>query len=85
MPKLDKELQQAIDAHPGEAVPVIDERTGTPYVLVPRTLYEQMKAALEEELDIRGAYPLMDAVARSEGWEDPDMDSYDVYARKPKP
>ena len=43
------------------------------------------EALTQEELDIRGAYPLMDAVARSEGWEDPDMDSYDVYARKPKP
>jgi hypothetical protein len=45
-------------------------------------LYEQ---SLEEEVaDIRQAYPLMDAVARREGWDDPEMDSYDIYARKPQ-
>lgn len=38
----------------------------------------------EEQIDIREAYPLMDAVARCEGWDDPEMDSYDVYARKPQ-
>jgi hypothetical protein len=29
--------------------------------------------------EIREAYPLMDAVARQEGWDDPEMDSYNVY------
>ena len=38
----------------------------------------------DEEIDIRQAYPLMDAVARQEGWDDPEMDSYDIYARKPQ-
>jgi hypothetical protein len=37
-----------------------------------------------EVADIRQAYPLMDAVARQEGWDDPEMDSYDIYARKPQ-
>ena len=37
------------------------------------------------DADVRQAYPLMDAVARSEGWDDPEMDSYNVYARKPHP
>jgi hypothetical protein len=36
----------------------------------------------EEDIDIRQAYPLMDAVARQEGWDDPEMDSYNVYAGK---
>jgi len=36
----------------------------------------------EHNLDIREAYPLMDAVARQEGWDDPEMDSYDIYARR---
>lgn len=39
----------------------------------------------EEEIDMRQAYPLMDAVARQEGWDDAEMDSYDIYARKPQP
>ncbi len=38
----------------------------------------------EEVFDIREAYPLMDAVARKEGWDDPEMDSYNIYARKHK-
>ena len=37
-----------------------------------------------EVVDIREAYPLMDAVARQEGWDDPEMDSYNVYVPKPK-
>jgi hypothetical protein len=36
----------------------------------------------EEDVDFREAYPLMDAVARQEGWDDPEMDSYNVYARR---
>lgn len=37
----------------------------------------------EEDVDFREAYPLMDAVARQEGWDDQEMDSYNVYARRP--
>lgn len=37
----------------------------------------------DENADIREAYPLMDAVARQEGWDDPEMDSYDAL-RLPK-
>ena len=36
----------------------------------------------EDIEDIREAYPLMDAVARKEGWDDPEMDSYNFYALK---
>jgi len=39
----------------------------------------------EEEADIHEAYPLMDAVARHEGWDDPEMESYNVYARISQP
>jgi hypothetical protein len=38
----------------------------------------------EEDVDIREAYPLMDAVARQEGWDDPEMDSYNSYVWKPQ-
>jgi hypothetical protein len=35
------------------------------------------RQSVEEEVaGIRQAYPLMDAVARQEGWDDPEMDSY---------
>ena len=35
----------------------------------------------EEEFDVCEAYPLMDEVARSEGWYDPEMDIYDQFDR----
>ncbi|HEX5270563.1 MAG TPA: hypothetical protein VFW33_08765 [Gemmataceae bacterium] len=35
----------------------------------------------DDEVDIREAYPLMDSVARAEGWDDPAMESYNAYAR----
>ena len=45
---------------------------------------EEGPLAEEENFDIREAYPLMDEVARREGWDDPEMDSYNIYARKPQ-
>jgi hypothetical protein len=41
----------------------------------------KMNESSEEDTGIREAYPLMDAVARLEGWDDPEMDGYNVYAR----
>jgi hypothetical protein len=35
------------------------------------------------DIDIRAAYPLMDAVGREEGWDDPEMDSYNILGEKP--
>jgi hypothetical protein len=81
---LNEFFQHAIDECPDQPVPVIDRRTNTKYVLVRADLFHQMEASLKHDLDIREAYPLMDAVARTEGWDDPEMDSYDVYARKPQ-
>jgi hypothetical protein len=34
-----------------------------------------------DEFHICEAYSLMDAVAREEGWDDPEMDSYNIYKR----
>jgi hypothetical protein len=38
----------------------------------------------EEDVDIREAHPFMDAVARQEGWDDPEMENYNIYARHPQ-
>lgn len=35
-----------------------------------------MLRTIEDDFEIADAYPLMDEVARSEGWEDPEMDLY---------
>jgi hypothetical protein len=45
-------------------------------VLVRQETYLQMKALLEDNRDIRGAYPLLDAIGAMEGWNDPAMDIY---------
>lgn len=83
---LSEELQRALDAQPNEPVSLVDRRTDTPYILIRADLYERMRVALAADAsDVRGAYPLMDAVAQREGWDDPEMASYDVYARKPQP
>jgi hypothetical protein len=82
MISLSEELQRAVDEHADQPVWVVDERTNMGYVLLRADVYEQMQAAAEAESDIRVAYPLMDAVARQEGWDDPEMDSYNIHARK---
>ena len=60
----------------------IDPATQQTYVLVRREVYQQMKALVEGSLDIREAYPLLDAVAAKEGWADPAMDIYNDFAKK---
>jgi len=40
---------------------------------------EEMTAE-DVDFDIREAYPLMDEVARQQGWDDPEMDSYNIYS-----
>jgi hypothetical protein len=53
------------------------------FVLVLEETYYQMKALLEEHLDISGAYPHMDAIAAKQGWDDAAMDIYNDFAKKP--
>ena len=37
--------------------------------------YEKIRALLaDDEFDVKDAYPVMDEVARSEGWDDPELD-----------
>jgi hypothetical protein len=38
----------------------------------------KQQPAEDDDIDIREAYPLMDEVAPKEGWDDPEMESYDV-------
>ena len=66
------------DLSKDEAVPVFDPRDNRAYFLVPADMYERLRRGQE---DIAGGiehfYPLMDDVARCEGWNDPEMDAYD--------
>jgi hypothetical protein len=61
-----------------EAVPVFDPHDNRAYFLVPADVYERLRRAHESyEGGIESLYPLMDDVARREGWDDPEMDVYD--------
>jgi len=63
-----------------DEIPPISKKA---YVLLATDQYERIKDLLEDDFDIRQAYPLMDAVAAKEGWNDPEMDIYnDLDPRK---
>ena len=68
----------------GAAVPVtVDE---TECVVIRKDVYEKITQRTYDnsEVDVREAYPLMDAVAKQEGWDDPSEDLYDdLVPRKP--
>lgn len=66
------------DLSKGEAVPVFDPHDNRAYFLVPADVYERLKSEQQEApTDIEHLYPLMNEVARREGWDDPEMDVYD--------
>jgi hypothetical protein len=46
-----------------------DPQTGQTYVLVPTDVYERMRA-------------IIGGVSRRAGWDDPEMDEYEVYRKK---
>jgi hypothetical protein len=83
--QLSEDQGKALDSEVEVPPRVVDPRTNRTYVLVPTEQYDRMRALLEEELDIRGAYPLMDAVASKEGWDDPSMDIYNDFTPREKP
>ncbi|HJZ89666.1 MAG TPA: hypothetical protein VKE40_02265 [Gemmataceae bacterium] len=47
-----------------------DPETGQEYVLVPREQYEKLRAAI-------------DGVTRRAGWDDPALDEYEQYRKRP--
>lgn len=83
--QLNEEQGKALDSETEVPARVIDPRTNRIYFLVSVEEYERMRALLEDQLDIRAAYPLMDAVAAKEGWDDPSMDIYNDWIPPEKP
>ena len=75
--QLSEEQRQALHQQGDAPMDVLDPQTNTRYVLLRADLYERLKALVEDQdFDVRGMYPLMDEVARQEGWDDPAMDVY---------
>jgi len=82
--ELNAEQGKSLDAESESPPRVVDPRTNRIYVLIEAEQYDRMKALLQEELDIRAAYPLMDAVAAKEGWDDPSLDIYNELIPREK-
>jgi hypothetical protein len=77
---LSAELRQALAAHPGEPVELIDEASQARYVLLPGEQFDRIKALLSsEEFDIRDSYDAQSAALAAAGWDDPELDIYNDY------
>ena len=73
--------QQLQSVRGGESLRLIDPETQLEFVVVRSDVYEQAQNQSREPAAflISEAYPLMDAVARNEGWDDPSMDVYNDH------
>jgi hypothetical protein len=78
-PMLTSEQRDAMAAGGGQSpIPVFDPEQNRTYYLLPPELFEQwQRESNAGEVSLEGMYPLMDEVARREGWDDPEMDVYD--------
>ena len=80
--RMNDELRQALAQSGGEPLRVVDPQSNATYVVVPSDEYDRLRADLDS---VRSAYPLQEAVARAEGWDDPMLDEYADYdARHPR-
>jgi hypothetical protein len=71
--ELSAEQQAAVDARPGQAVPVLDPRSNAAYWLVP------VPADVVDDDRIEDWYPaIFESLGRA-GWDDPAMDVYNNY------
>jgi hypothetical protein len=69
-----------------DAVPVFDPGDNRTYFLVPAEVYERLRKQGGDETNaVETLYPLMDDVAASEGWNDPEMDVYDQLDPRKQP
>src|SRR5436305_14391764 len=82
MIELTESEREALKNANGKVVRLVDPSTKQEYVLVQAEAFDELMAALNDDFSVRDAYPLINEVARKAGWDDPEWDSYDVYARK---
>lgn len=68
MIELTEEQQRELNG--SEPVRARDPRTNDTYVLVPTAVYERMRA-------------IIDGYTRRAGWDDPELDVYERYRKKP--
>ena len=84
-PKISEEQRQAIAAHKGQPVYVVDTELHTNYVLLPAEAWQKIRGLLgDDEFSAVDASKVQSAVAGNSGWDDPEMNVYDDYdAHKP--
>ena len=84
--QLNDEQREALGRSNNAPVYFVDPVTQTKYVLVTDEVYQRARALFEGvPFHIAEAYPLMDEVARKDGWDDPAMDAYDQLDPRREP
>jgi len=68
---------QVLEQNGTEPVRVVDPANRAEYVLVRAELYGRLKAILDDDGWVEGAYTLAMEVFAKDGWDDPRMDVYD--------
>lgn len=74
--EISSDLRQAVDSE-GTPLKLIDSQTGGVYVLVDESTFEQIQAALRDNLAEK--YPAQLESAMRAGWDDPVMDEYNDF------
>jgi hypothetical protein len=72
---LTPEQRQEVQRAGEEPVRFADPDTQTEYVILKADVYDRIRAFVD---DTRDAYPLAMKVFEHDGWDDPQMDEYNV-------
>jgi hypothetical protein len=75
MATLTPEQRQRIQNASQEPVRIADPATQTEYVILMADVYDRIRAFAD---DTRAAYPLAMKVFGQDGWDDPQMDEYNI-------
>ena len=75
IPNLTDDQRQAIQAHGGGPVHLVDADTNTTYVLMRADQFEKLCSLLHEDFNPREAYPFVDRVMQEDDASDPTLAS----------
>jgi hypothetical protein len=75
MTTLTPDQRQEVQKAAEEPVRIADPETQNEYVILRADVYDRIRALAD---DTRAAYPLAMTVFRQDGWDDPQMDGYNV-------
>ena len=76
---LTEEQGRAIADQQGRPLRLVDPGTNRVFVLLSADEYERVRSLLDDDFDVRDAYPAQIAAAMRAGWDDPEMSDYDNY------